>query len=438
MPRIPALLLLLTCSLEPLWGAPAAILRHLQMNKAPEPIPTQAQEPPVINDWKIIAPSRPCRFRRSSGGIGGELPLSKSSQALGEDSPFILNLQSLSEANLSSENPNIQVTIEVDPNSQADFELDLSNSRTNWSDSDWISKHELFWPLFWEYSDNYEEEGSTSQYPWEDNAVGGSEGDWEPAEPTENNSISEETYLYDYGDENWSPWSPCSATCGDGNQKRVRSCGYSCTSTESRVCNLSPCAGEQTTENWTPGWVTESAVPSSPPAHIDSCERWLSCKSDFLSHYLHRVLTELPNCPCSYPSEAVYSAVTLRDEALARNFRWRDASGGRERLDIYNPGARFCLRSMLSRDSSSLGAQHCCYDESLHLLTRGQGAGTPNLISTDFSPELHYKADVLPWILCKGDWSRIHSIRPPNNGRECPENPSEKEYMSQLQEAREY
>ncbi|KAM4665036.1 isthmin-2 isoform 3-T3 [Discoglossus pictus] len=366
--------------------------------------------------------------------------------------PALLLLTSSLELLRGAPAANIQlskVTIEVDPDSQTEFELDLSNSLTNWSDSDWVSKRELFWPLFWEYSDLYEGEDtlsgaagpereaeSSSQDPWEDNTMSGGEGDWDPQGATENNGISEESYLYDYGDEDWSEWSPCSATCGSATQKRTRSCGYSCTATESRICDLPLCAGEEQTQ--TPGWVTVSGTSTPTSAYTDSCDRWLSCKSEFLSNYLHRVLTELPSCPCSYPSEAVYSAVTLRDDALSRSFRWRDASSERERLDIYTPGARFCLRSLLSRDSSSLGAQHCCYDQSLKLLTRGRGAGTPNLISTDFSPELHYKADVLPWILCKGDWSRIHSLRPPNNGRACAENPSEGEYLSQLQEAREY
>ncbi|CAH2328458.1 Hypothetical predicted protein [Pelobates cultripes] len=341
---------------------------------------------------------RPSNYQSTLPGFKGQfLPTQSSSGA--ETSSFILDLQSLSEANLSSENPNIQVTIEVDPNSQTEFELDLSDSRTDWTDTNWASQHELFWPLFWEYNDVAEEGilvpatvdpenvgDYSSQYDWEDNVLSGVEGESDQ-HPTGNNWISEDKYQY----------------------------------------------GETQTESW----VTMTDA-GTPPSSSDNCDRWLTCKSDFLTGYLHRVLTELPSCPCSYPSEAVYSSLTLRDEALGRSFRWRDASGGRERLDIYNPGATFCLRSLLSRDSSSLGAQHCCYDQSMRLLTRGRGAGTPNLISADFSPELHYKADVLPWILCKGDWSRIHSVRPPNTGRACPQNPSEEEYLAQLQEAREY
>lgn len=180
------------------------------------------------------------------------------------------------------------------------------------------------------------------------------------------------------------------------------------------------------------------AVPDSSLADVDSCEKWLNCKNEFLQKYLHQVLTELPSCPCIYPSEVVYSAVNIFDEKLRKTYRWRDASGPKERLDIYKPSARFCVRSMLSFDSTTLAAQHCCYDEHMKLITRGKGAGAPNLISTEFSPELHYKVDVLPWILCKGDWSRFHSVRPPNNGLRCTENPLEDVYINELEEAREY
>ncbi|KAG8562019.1 hypothetical protein GDO81_015561 [Engystomops pustulosus] len=361
-----------------------------------------------------------------------------------QDPKYLLDLKGLSHANLSSENPNIQVTIEVDPSSQTEVELDLSDTRTDWGDPEWKSQHELFWPLFWEYSDFTDAEISTtgdysSQYDWDDNVPSG--GDHDGRSSPGDNWITNDKYIYEYDDEDWSSWSPCSATCGRPNQKRTRSCGYSCTATESRVCDLPPCPGEEedaenSTLLWNPGVKSSSTIPDS--ASQDSCDRWVTCKSEFLSNYLQRVLTELPSCPCLYPSEAVYSSLVLRDEKLSRSFRWRDASGLRERLDIYNPGARFCLRSLLSRDSSSLGAQHCCYDHSLRLVTRGRAAGIPNLISAEFSPELHYKADLLPWILCKGDWSRIHPLRPPNNGHGCPENPSEEEYRNQLHEAQEF
>lgn len=171
---------------------------------------------------------------------------------------------------------------------------------------------------------------------------------------------------------------------------------------------------------------------------MDHCEKWLNCKSDFLDKYLSQVLQDLPSCPCTYPPEAAHKIMSLQDKRTGRSVQWRDASGPGERLDIYKPTASYCLRSLLSSDSKTLAAQHCCYDSSYRLLTRGKGAGAPHLISSEVSPELHFKLDKMPWILCKGDWSRYHSVRPPNNGWACPDNPPEPEYLAQLQEAKEY
>ncbi|KAG7251328.1 hypothetical protein CRUP_024405 [Coryphaenoides rupestris] len=235
----------------------------------------------------------------------------------------------------------------------------------------------------------------------------------------------------------WSAWTPCSVTCGHGERKRTKSCGYSCTLTEASRCDQEPCPNDVNTvvepfpfemENGTEPFGTD----------VDTCEKWLNCKSDFLQRYVHQVLSELPGCPCSYPSAAAYAVVSVHDEARGRPFRWRDASGPRERLDVYKPSARSCIRSALSDAASTLAAQHCCYDERGRLLTRGKGAGTPNLISSEFSPELHFKVDVLPWILCKGDWSRFHAARPPNRGLACPENPHQDVFLNELEEAREY
>lgn len=403
-----------------------------------------------VKSWKRSLPRRHKRRwsqqQQRAGGIQ-----SQSKADLEETNPFVLDLKNfpgLANADLDSQNPNIQVTIEVVDDPQAEFEMDLhKGSRNDWSlsSADWLDKKEVFWPLFWGYPDSSEDgtgRMSTEDYPVaydsEDSVLSGV-GDWDRRWPVHKGWGSKDNYEYEE-EEEWSAWSPCSATCGTGNQKRTRSCGYACTATESRTCDLIRCPGIEDDMNAVTDlmpYETENGTELFD-ADVDSCEKWLNCKSDFLKKYLHQVLTELPSCPCSYPSEAVYSTVNIFDNKQGKTYRWRDASGPKERLDIYKPTARFCVRSMLSLDSTTLAAQHCCYTDEMRLITRGKGAGAPNLISTEFSPELHYKVDVLPWILCKGDWSRFHAVRPPNNGMECAENPPEEVYMNELEEAREY
>ncbi|KAM4541788.1 isthmin-2-like [Odontesthes bonariensis] len=383
-------------------------------------------------------PNPPTSTRRHQGVLPPPVPEE-------DPQPFTLDLRNfpeLANADVSSQNPNIQVTIEVVEDTQTEVEMDLvkEGQRNDWSvsSSEWINRHKkLFWPLFWEYPEQMENglggAGSEEQsedygYEPEDAVLRGVGGDW--GRYWNKELDTKDNFEY----EEWSDWAPCSVTCGFGTQKRTRSCGYACTATESRTCDLESCPNAVAA-------VTELTPPQttrSTDSNVDSCEKWLSCKNDFLQKYLHQVLTALPSCPCSYPSEVVYSAVNIQDAKLRKTFRWRDASGPKERLDIYKPSARFCVRSMLSYNSTTLAAQHCCYDNQMRLITRGKGAGAPNLISTEFSPELHYKVDVLPWILCKGDWSRFHSVRPPNNGLECPDNPPEPEFQAELREAQEY
>ncbi|XP_028354773.1 isthmin-1 isoform X1 [Physeter macrocephalus] len=246
------------------------------------------------------------------------------------------------------------------------------------------------------------------------------------------------------GEGDWSLWSVCSVTCGNGNQKRTRSCGYACTATESRTCDRPNCPGIEDTFRTAATEVSLLAGSEEFNAtklfevDTDSCERWMSCKSEFLKKYMHKVINDLPSCPCSYPTEVAYSTADIFDRIKRKDFRWKDASGPKEKLEIYKPTARYCIRSMLSLESTTLAAQHCCYGDNMQLITRGKGAGTPNLISTEFSAELHYKVDILPWIICKGDWSRYNEARPPNNGQKCTESPSDEDYIKQFQEAREY
>ncbi|KAI4895261.1 hypothetical protein NFI96_011741 [Prochilodus magdalenae] len=381
-----------------------------------------------------------------------------------ESKPFVLDLKNfpdLANADTGSQNPNIQVTIEVLDEPPIEVEMDLvKESNNDWPISssspslvvDLLGTKKLFWPLFWGYTDVYsgedntgqtvdkeeeDEEDYTSDYDSEEplpSGLGGIGGEWNS--PWNMGWDTTHSY-YEKEEEEWSAWAPCSVTCGHGNQTRTRSCGDFCIFTESRSCDPDPCPDDlNPVTNVFPFEMENGTEPFG--TDVDSCEKWLNCKSEFLQRYLQQVLLELPSCPCTYPPTASYKAVTLPDEVRKQTFHWRDASDPKERLDIYKPSAHSCLRSCLSPKGTTLAAQHCCYDNQGQLITRGKGAGTPNLISTEFSPELHFKVDVLPWILCKGDWSRFHVMRPPNNGLNCPENPHQDIFMNELEEAREY
>ncbi|KAK2506750.1 hypothetical protein MC885_011211 [Smutsia gigantea] len=323
-----------------------------------------------------------------------------------EDTPLLPELQKLpglANTDLSALNPNIQVTLEVVEAPQTEVELDLLAEPSNhWSQGtpSSLPTRKLFWPLFWGYLEG--EEGRTG-------VKGRAPGEEEEEE-------EEEDYPAEYSENE-------DQEGRDEEEDDEEEPGFSGAASSWEQGSLAP-------GDW--------AFKELDSYDVDSCEKWLKCKSDFLAKYLSQMLRDLPSCPCTYPLEAMYSAVSLQDEHQGRSFQWRDASGPRERLDIYQPTARFCLRSLLSTESSTLAAQHCCYDTGSQLLTRGKGAGAPDLVSTDFSPELHFKVDTLPWILCKGDWSRYHAVRPPNNGRACADNPPEEEYLAQLEEAKEY
>ncbi|XP_007241898.1 isthmin-2 isoform X2 [Astyanax mexicanus] len=389
-----------------------------------------------------------------------------------KEESYILDLKKfpdLARADIGSQNPNIQVTIEVVNTPPVEVEVDLVREHnSDWpisssspsSVNDWLSGKMLFWPLFWGYTDvdsgedgmrqavtgineekeeeekeEEKEEDYTSDYDSGEplpSGLGGIDGEWD----SQRNLGWDSTHTY-YEKKEWSRWTSCSVTCGHGNQTRSRTCGDFCISTESRSCDLDPCPDNlNPISNVFPFEMENGTEPFG--TDIDSCDKWLNCKSKFLQRYLQQVLMELPSCPCIYPSEVFQGMVTLQDKGHNQTFHWKDASDLKEHLDIYKPSASSCLRSALSAEGTTLAAQHCCYDSQGQLITRGKGAGTPNLISTEFSPELHFKVDVLPWILCKGDWSRFHAVRPPNNDLHCPENPHQDIFLNELEEAKEY
>ncbi|XP_046551182.1 isthmin-1-like [Haliotis rubra] len=234
----------------------------------------------------------------------------------------------------------------------------------------------------------------------------------------------------------WSKWNSCSTDCGLGQQERVRSCGDNCQEIESKPCLTQPCEGSEMTDKWAYFEMfdlTETEVTSESG---DACERWMKCSNKSIQHYLANI-AKLPSCPCFYPLSIAIDN-NIFDSDQQKNFAWKDASGPVERNEVYRPGAKFCIRSTLPAHSVTLAAQHCCYDGQLRLITRGRDAGTPNLVSPQLSRELHKKVDLLPWILCKGDWTRYNRVVQPNNHRQCMANPCVGETQRQIDLARSY
>ncbi|XP_036801882.1 isthmin-1 isoform X2 [Oncorhynchus mykiss] len=341
--------------------------------------------------------------------------------SLQKDGPgaFLLDLSNfpdLSKADINRQNPNIQVTIEVvDGLEAAEPEKGLKKeNKQGWAAPNWRN---------WWKTSSTSSSVSTPRRP-EEQAPYRGEGEGRGGGKGGVGNTEDSNFLKPLGD-----WERRGGTGGGGGG------GTSKAQTEYGIEDAFKTAA---TEVSLLAGTDEFNATELFGVDTDSCERWMNCKSEFLKKYMTKVSNDLPSCPCSYPTEVAYSTADVPDPATRRDFRWKDASGPKEKLEIYKPTARCCIRSVLTLESTTLAAQHCCYSDNMKLITRGKGAGTPNLISNEFSADLHYKVDVLPWIICKGDWSRYNQVRPPNNGQKCPDNPLDEDYHKQVEDAPEF
>ena len=136
-------------------------------------------------------------------------------------------------------------------------------------------------------------------------------------------------------------------------------------------------------------------------SETDACDQWLKCNRDVAQKFIKKSF--LPGCPCSFPLKRVKSK-SIWDPILEKDILWSDVST--HNVLAYKPGATYCMRSQLAPGTVTLAVQQCCFDVNYSLITRGKAAGTPNQVSPYISKELHYKVDLLPWVICKGDWTR--------------------------------
>ena len=102
---------------------------------------------------------------------------------------------------------------------------------------------------------------------------------------------------------------------------------------------------------------------------------------------------DLPSCPCTLTCTTGLSGGPQNPDSNV----WEDPSSW---LWGYHKGAKWCMRSKSTGTSEKpKPGQQCCYDKGGKLLTHGEGAGTPDLISPgdlNFEAGGHQEVDVTP------------------------------------------
>jgi hypothetical protein len=162
--------------------------------------------------------------------------------------------------------------------------------------------------------------------------------------------------------------------------------------------------------------------------------KWFDCsiKSE---KELRAIFEALPACPCVYHPMIMPYESKFWDNRHNKYFVWHDVTQLVTKIPKQDP-AKWCIEH--EPEPGQLASQYCCYNNNSMLITRGSGAGTPRIVSPGKSYQYHEMLDIQPWIDCKGDWTRYHVIRPPNNGINCPQFPDEKEYQLQREQAQNY
>ncbi|KAB0375415.1 hypothetical protein FD755_013907 [Muntiacus reevesi] len=370
-------------------------------------LPEKRRRPLLLSRAHLQA--GPCQHKHRALPESAPLVLDKMpSPGTLEGTPLLLELQKLpglANTDLSALNPNIHLRATGEMEVQGCWWEDPSQGQSPGVGGEEQEEEEDRPP---EDSEGEDQEEDSEEHDGDDQEPGfrGAAGGWEQGPLSPGDWAFEEPDRCDYQlREEWSPWSPCSGSRGGRSQGRTLLVSSLPHDTEDKDPLGLPSEGRQ------------------PLAHD---------AMDMLSPS-HQVLWALPSCPCAYPPEAVSSAVSLRDKHQGRSFRRRDASGLTSAWTWTGPQPTSACALC-----STPAAQHCCYHAGSRLLIRGKGAGAPDLVSTDVSPELHFKVDTLLWIPCKADCSRYHAVWTPNNGRACADNPPEEEYLAQLQEAKQY
>ncbi len=130
----------------------------------------------------------------------------------------------------------------------------------------------------------------------------------------------------------------------------------------------------------------------------------------------------LPSCPKTEKDLQAERTGTKKPPADDPKSRYQWVTDNAITFRIFHPGAASAYR----RRSEGISGQQCSYDRHGKLITAGPAAGTPDLISPEFSKINHFFADVLPGFKppINADWRKYHAQPQwaPQNARKAPAN----------------